>query len=249
VRYFSSEPNDKATRLAKYHVRIKSYTGPFDVLLQLIASKKIGIEDIDLSTLTQDYLNFLTQNIEEGIKLAPEFIQVASILILIKTNVVLNEPVANEDLEELPQSREDLLKSLKDLSIAKKLQSVIEPRISQNAFLLRAVAERKTVLSEKKKFKIDPYELLYVYKDLLERRPTSVKERFVGNHTFKLEEAEKIVQELLEEKEQFAFRYVMKSSKNKSLIIGCFLAILKLSKEGLVEIIEEEDDLIVRKAA
>ncbi|MBC7099934.1 segregation/condensation protein A, partial [Candidatus Bipolaricaulota bacterium] len=222
----STSEQQSVTRLARYHINIKSYTGPFDVLLQLIASKKISIEEIDLSLLTEEYLNFLSRNLEEGIKLAPEFIQVASILIIIKTNSLLNEPPQDGELEELPYSKEELLKSLQELSEAKKLQTLIEPVIKENALKLPAKAAIRNIPARDRNLCLDPYEICRLYRELLERQPLSIKEKFIGDHIFDIQAAENYVLSLINSKERFYFKEIY-ATRNRRLIIGCFFAILK----------------------
>lgn|GEM_PF-6422606 len=243
---FSASEQQFTTRLAKYHVRIKSYTGPFDVLLQLIACKKISIEEIDLSLLTEEYLNFLSRNMEEGIRLAPEFIQVASILILIKTNSLLNESFLDSELEELPHTKEELVRSLQELSNAKKLQQIIEPAIKANAFKLEARVALRSNSVKDRSYVLDPYELCRLFKEIQERQPLSIKEKFIGEHAFDIQLAENYVLNLINSRGKFFFREIV-ATKNKRLIIGCFLAILKLFKDGRIDIIERSDDLLVQK--
>jgi chromatin segregation and condensation protein Rec8/ScpA/Scc1 (kleisin family) len=38
------------------------YTGPFDKLLELIEKKKMSINDVSLSGITDEYINFLKEN-------------------------------------------------------------------------------------------------------------------------------------------------------------------------------------------
>ncbi|MCX7832372.1 MAG: segregation/condensation protein A [Actinobacteria bacterium] len=252
----SVQPKSKvAPRLASYHVKVRSYTGPFDVLLQLIAEQKVDIEDIDLSKLTEDYLNFLKENLEDGIRLAPEFIQVAAVLILIKTNSLLNEPLSERfDLEDFPLSQDELLKSLKELEQAKKAQALIEEKLSDRQPLIEAQVR---ILDEDMKaggwnLSIDKTLLIKIYEEVSFRNPLSVKEKFVGNQTFDIGTFELILFELLEKNRMLSFfdaaTRFLKSRKN---VIGFFLASLKQSALGKVELHQENlfGDIIISKVS
>lgn len=242
-----------APRLASYHVRIKSYAGPFDLLLHLIAEQKVDIEDIDLSKLTEDYLNFLRKNLNDGLKLAPEFIQVAAVLILIKTNSLLNEPLSDRvDLEDFPLSHDELLKSLKELEQAKKVQAFLEEKISGWQTFIKANVK---VLNEKIKIQkfdlsIDKAILLKIYEEVSFRNPLSVKEKFVGNQSFDIETFELILSELLNKSNRLSFfDAATRLLKSRKKIIGFFLASLKQSALGKVELYQENPfgDIIISK--
>ena len=72
-----------------YSVKTATYEGPFDLLLELIEKRKLFINDISLSQVTDDFLIHLKalQGIEPNILSA--FIVIASTLILIKSRSLL----------------------------------------------------------------------------------------------------------------------------------------------------------------
>lgn len=231
-----------APRLANYHVKIKSYTGPFDVLLQLIAEQKVDIEELDLAKLTEDYVLFLKSNLEEGIRLAPEFIQVAALLILIKTSSILSESIGeNFESSELPLTESELIKSLRELEIAKKLQAIISEGISKNMYMVKAEAKFYHEFKRKAPPRIDLEDLLEIYNDVFKRNPVSVKDRFVSNNIFDIKSfEERIIKLLSQSREVSLLSLAKKALKGKKEIIGFFLAALKLAMAGKIELCQEE---------
>lgn len=232
-----------APRLANYHVKIRTYTGPFDVLLQLIAEQKVSIEELDLSKLTEDYLIFLKSNLEEGIRLAPEFIQVASLLILIKTSSLLGEAAdINGEAYELPLSESDLKKSLKELEFAQKVQELLQQRFEKYSCRLKARARMGNGFRIKENVRIDINQLLSAYTDIVERNPVSVKDRFVSNRFFEIKKFERIIVDFLERKNTLSlFSLAIELLDDKKQIISLFLAALRLSMDGKVEMHQAKD--------
>lgn len=232
-----------ARRLANYHVKVRTYTGPFDVLLQLVAEQKVSVEELDLSKLTEDYLIFLKTNIDEGIRLAPEFIQVASLLILIKTSSLLGEVAeVNGEAYELPLSENELKKSLKELEFAKKVQLLLQQRFENYSYRLKARAALNNGFKFQRTVEIDIQKLIAAYMDIVERSPVSVKDRFVSNRVFEIRKFEKMLTDFLEKKGSLSFfSMAFELLEDKKQIVSLFLAALRLSMDGKIEMYQSND--------
>lgn len=71
-------------------VRTKEFEGPLALLLELIKKRKLFINDVSLSKVTEDYLEYVYSTNRE-LKHISDFIDVASTLILIKSKSLLPE--------------------------------------------------------------------------------------------------------------------------------------------------------------
>lgn len=80
------------------NIELAAFTGPFDLLLQLIEKKKIDIYDIELEEITNSYLEEINK-LDDNIENLSEFIYIASILLTIKANKLLPKD-EKDDLEE-----------------------------------------------------------------------------------------------------------------------------------------------------
>lgn len=240
-----------ASRLADYHVRTKSFTGPFDVLLNLIARQKVDISELDLSALTRDYLNFLRENMEEGITLAPEFIKVAALLVYIKTRILLEDAIQPEELEELPHSQDELIESLKILSEASTLSSLIKERLDSFSgnFICSAVLPA-TESKRNLELAIDLTELLDVYAEITARRPVAISAKFIGDEIFQIEVfASRILSILETANTTTLFTVVKETGYCKDNLISAFLAALKMQQQGILTLLQEKEfsDIILQK--
>ncbi len=98
-----------------YEVSLDVYEGPFDLLLQLIARRKLDITEIDLGEITTDFLAHLDDGLEAlDLETATRFLVVAATLIELKAARLL----PREDREEL----EDLLGEARDVLYARLLE-------------------------------------------------------------------------------------------------------------------------------
>jgi segregation and condensation protein A len=106
---FSGEPGDG------FHVRLENFEGPFDLLLALISRRQLDVTEVSLSTVTDEFLSYLTAAGEWDLGQATEFLVVASTLLDLKAARLL--PAADvEDEEDLA------LLEARDLLFARLLQ-------------------------------------------------------------------------------------------------------------------------------
>ena len=95
-----------------YKVQIPMYEGPLDLLLDLIRQQRMSIHDIQISTITAQYLEYLHQLEELNVDVSAEFIYMAATLIYIKSKMLLPpDPLAAED-GQAEDPRADLVQRL-----------------------------------------------------------------------------------------------------------------------------------------
>lgn len=95
---------DSAT---SYQINLEVFQGPLDLLLFLIRKHKIDIHDIPIATITRDYLEYLNRKKSINLEREAEFLLMASLLIFIKSQMLLPR-------ETLPEEEEDPRKILVD---------------------------------------------------------------------------------------------------------------------------------------
>ncbi len=80
-----------------YVVSLKQFDGPLDLLLTLISKAKIDICDIFVSEITEQYLEYMAGIDELDMDSASEFLQMAAMLVEIKSRALLPVPPKPED--------------------------------------------------------------------------------------------------------------------------------------------------------
>lgn len=97
-----------------YEVRLEVFEGPFDLLLQLIARRKLEVTQIDLADITADFLAHMTALESVDLETATNFLVVAATLIELKAARLLPSDQQSE--------AEDLLAEARDLLYARLLE-------------------------------------------------------------------------------------------------------------------------------
>lgn len=88
--------------MEKISFKLQTFEGPLDLLLHLIGKHKLNIEDIEISLLLEQYLDYINDLKEQDFEIAGEFLEMAAKLIYIKTVSLLPKPnEANELKKEL----------------------------------------------------------------------------------------------------------------------------------------------------
>ena len=105
-----------------YKVQLEIFEGPLDLLLYLIKKEEVNIYDIPIARVTEQYLDYLNLMQLLDLKLAGEFLVMASTLMQIKSKLLLPvEERKQEEEEEDP--REELVRRLLEY---KKFKEVAE---------------------------------------------------------------------------------------------------------------------------
>lgn len=97
-----------------YQVKLEVFEGPFDLLLHLIAKRKVDVTEVDLAEITADFLSSLQGIDDLDLESATRFLIVAATLIELKAARLL----PSDEAEEL----EDLLGEARDLLYARLLE-------------------------------------------------------------------------------------------------------------------------------
>ena len=69
--------------------KIETFEGPLDLLLSLIAKNKMNIEDIQISVICDQYMQYINTMQSLDINLSADFIVMASELMYIKSKILL----------------------------------------------------------------------------------------------------------------------------------------------------------------
>ena len=117
----------------KYSIKIDNFEGPLDLLCYLIDKNKMNIYDVNLSDITDQYIEFLNAMEEMNLEIASEFLVMASTLLYLKSKNLL--PKQEEEEEEITE--EELIrriieyKKFKEISENYNIELIIDSNIEQ----------------------------------------------------------------------------------------------------------------------
>lgn len=226
------------------NIELEAFSGPFDLLLKLIEKNKIDIYDINLEDITNSFLEEINK-MDESINNLSEFIYIASILLMIKSNKLLPKEENNNLEEEL----------ISYLIYYKKIKAV------ENEFKEMEEEARKVYSKYQEDLsQFDKYEELSITKDI--NLLTQEFEKLLKNlnkksqapkiRSLKQEDVNDYVEKIrktLNFTKKLDLRDLTKRIRNKSECIATFLALLELVKlkEIKLKALEKNSFMVLKR--
>jgi segregation and condensation protein A len=205
------------------------YDGPLDLLLDLIRKQDIDIYDIPIARITAQFLAYVNQLKAGDVDVAGEFIYTASLLIHIKSKMLLPRADSGpEDAAEDPRHElvERLLEHERFKNAAQMLQQkqMLEAATWSNPGL----REFKDDAEAEPEIAADTVDLVRIFREILERarkRPA-----------FNVEEDSVTVGQMIQflgrrltmEDKPVALRRLLSHTRSERALIAMFLALLEL---------------------
>lgn len=223
---------------------IGDFEGPLDLLLHLIKQSKMEIFDIEISEITNKYLNYIEQMSEMNLDIASEYLVMASELIEIKSKKLLPVKEENNEEDEEYDEEEKLKKRL--LEYQKYKESTNEfKKLEENrsSYYTKAPESLKkySFNTMENNGSVSVMDLLDAFQKLLERqnfnkplntkitrKELSVKDRIVK------------IRDMLKEKKRVNFIELF-DDFSKSYVVVTFLSVLEMAKNGEITLNQDNN--------
>ncbi len=221
-------------------VDLAAFRGPLDLLLHLVQQEEVDIREIPVATIADRFLEVCRRHVQDlDVDQAGEYLVMASHLLVIKSRALLprDEPVDLEDLDP----RLDLVRQLLEYRDFKTISEELERRAGEES-LKQPVRVRPDVSSAspvEDEIEVDLFGLVTAFQKLLaetgdteavamprERLPIT---HFVG----------RIFDRLVAVGGKVGFRELLGGSRDRSEVIGTFLALLELIKLRKVRAVQD----------
>jgi segregation and condensation protein A len=233
------------------------YDGPLDLLLDLIRKQNIDIYDIPIATITAQFLEYTHHLKETDIDAAGEFIYVASLLIHIKSKMLLpRDPLASETDAEDPRRElvERLLEHERFKAAAQMLQQkqMIEEATWTHSGL-RAFLHDEGIDSadSEREIDADTIDLVRVFQDILTRLRDRPIHEIDEDSVTVAQMLEFVKRRLLMEDRPISLRKLLANTKSERALICTFLAMLELVRLQAILLRQAEilGDILLKKTA
>ena len=109
-----------------YKVKIQTFEGPFDLLVYLIENAQMSIYDIEISSITEQYLEYIRTMREMDVNVATEFMVLASSLIEIKSKMILPRINTAGEMTVEDDPRTELVTRLLEYKRFKKAAEILQ---------------------------------------------------------------------------------------------------------------------------
>ncbi|MEG1141013.1 MAG: segregation/condensation protein A [Clostridia bacterium] len=237
-----------------YNIVIDNFTGPLDLLLNLIAKNKMNIFDINLSDLTDKYIEYLESMEELDLNITSEFIVMAATLLNIKSKKLLPVDIDTQDEDVI--SEEEMIQKIINYKKYKEISVDVLNMYNEN-FGVFNIPFRKLnkIKLEYLGDKLDVNNLSNIYFDIIDRNKNKMNiksneiDKLVINE--KITVKDKVIEILnyLKKSKKIVFNTLF-NKKSKTDIVTGFLGILELSKLKKIKCNQDKtfSDIILTRA-
>jgi segregation and condensation protein A len=205
------------------------YDGPLDLLLDLIRKQDIDIYDIPIARITAQFLAYVNQLKAGDVDVAGEFIYTASLLIHIKSKMLLPRTTAGPG-EAIEDPRRELVERLLEHERFKNAAQMLHEKqmLEAATWTNPGVREFKDDVAAEPEIAADTVDLVRIFRDILDR----ARKRPVLNLNEDAVTVGQMIQFLsrrlsLEDK-PVALRRLLSHTRSERALVAMFLALLEL---------------------
>ena len=217
-----------------FNIRLENFEGPLDLLLYFIKRDKIDIYDIPITEITNEYIQVIDKAKKLDVSVAGEFLFMASMLLRIKTQMLLPRQIDEEGLD-IDDPRIDLVAQLieykKYRDLAHKLRNLHEN--NKDSFFrssAKIVYDQSPEVSDFLK-EVSLFDISKIFKDAIDNAPTQDSFK-IYKEIVSLTDQKKFIMESFEGNEVVSLKKIVKKLETKIEIIVTFLALLEMIKQS-----------------
>ncbi len=218
-------------------VFLEAFEGPLDLLLYLIRKQNFNILDIPMAAVTRQYLTYVDEIRSTNLELAAEYLLMAAMLIEIKSRMLL-PPKKVAEGQEPEDPRAELVRRLLEYEqiklAAHKLNEV--PQFGRDFLRAQVYVEQ----SLQPRFPdVNVVDLQEAWRDIV-KRARLVQHHVISREELSVREHMSIVLRKLQGRKFLEFEDLFDATRGMPVLVVTFIALLELSKEGLLEVTQAE---------
>ena len=222
-----------------YRVHIRDFEGPLDLLLHLIEKAEVNIEDIFVSEITAQYLEYMQDLTEDELDAASDFLAVAAQLVYLKSRHLLPRPAPLEEGED-EDPEEAFIRRLKEYKIYKAAGEELSSLYEQARLRFSRLPEELPPAKEEAELGSATAEgLLRAFLQALagvREQEETVREHRVRQDTYTVRERSGVIRRKLMEKQHLSFRELLSERPSRMEVVVTFMAVLEMMNRGEVHI-------------
>jgi len=218
-------------------VILEAFEGPLDLLLYLIRRQNLDILDIPITEITRQYIEYIEMLQDVQFELAAEYLVMAAILAEIKSRMLLPRPALEDGEESDP--RAELVRRLQEYERFKQAAEDLDelPREGRDFAVAEAFVEDKTVVRVPPK--VELREILAALKDVMGRAELFSRHQITQEPLSVRERMSRILN-ALRDNPFLEFQRLFDPEEGRMGVVVSFLALMELTREQLVDMVQNE---------
>ena len=235
-----------------YGIRLGVFEGPLDLLLYLIRKNEVDIYDIPVATITNQYLAFLSTGVHLlDLEQAADFILMAATLMKVKSQMLLPRDIDGEDVMEdgFGDPREDLVRRLLEYQQFKDIAGWLGDQGLDQRDVFQRPGHLDESDAEAGLHPVSLFDLLKVYKHVIDQVPTTVVHRVVEEGASVEDSVTRILSEL-DSRSRIRFHELV-AGESKVNMVATFIGLLELLKSQRIRVQQAQpfDDIWIEGRA
>lgn len=217
-----------------WHVQLRSFDGPLDLLLHLVRANEVEITDIPIIEITRQYNDYLDLMRELNLEIAGDYLVMAATLMHIKSRMLLPPDPQSEEEAGGEDPRAELARQLLDYQRFKQAAEGLEALEARRSLIWTREGVPPQFEGEEL-LAVGMFDLLAAFRKLLSRLDEEVKlELRLGRDTVSVADKISWLSDQLVERGSFELGEVLCAQPTRLDRIATFLAVLEMMRLGLV---------------
>jgi len=221
------------------------FEGPLDLLLYLIRKQNLDILSIPIAIITDQYIQYINAMQELNIDLASEYLLMAAMLLEIKSRMLLPRKIAEnivDDVDVESDPRQELIKKLIEYEQMKVAAVNLNqlPQANRDYLWLDVFIDSKNILPPQ----IKGTDLQKAWHNILLKSMQVRQEHHIKRQELSVREYMSHILKYLSVHIKSSFYALFDVESGVAHVVVNFIAILELTKEGLIELLQGEDSEI-----
>lgn len=224
--------------------KLQQFTGPLDLLLNLVGEQKLDVSAVSLSTVTEQYLKYLEKLDEREPEEMADFLLIATRLLLLKSKKLL--PLLQPEEDEGPSLEDQLRLYQAFVEASKKLNKRWLSGIRSD-FRVEPPRRPEEFVPPKN---LNQQLLQEFFLKLLQRiKPLPELPQTRMDKAVSVRDKIETIRALLQKAESVSFRELLGGAQNRSDVIASFLALLELVKTENIVLRQKKtfEDILIEK--
>lgn len=228
----------------KYSIKLDNFEGPLDLLCHLIDKNKMDIYDINLSQITDQYIEYIKKMNDMNLEITSEFLVMSSTLLYLKSKHLL--PKEQEDEEEITE--EELIRRIIEYKSYKEITKKLKENFIQYSKRFYKTAEEIKLPKQKIEKKYDDTIIPEIYKSIIQKNSEKINENAANiekiaiTETYSVGDTVKQMYRLLIKFKKFTFNKLFSLKKHdKREVVTAFSGLLEMSRRN--KVITEQEKL------
>jgi segregation and condensation protein A len=236
-----------------YRVKLTEFEGPLDLLLFFIKRDELEIEDIPISRITREFLDYLHVMAQLDLEIAGDFIVMAATLMQIKVRMLLPR---DETAEEEEDPRAELVRRLIEYKKFKEISQQMgtleeeQRRVYYRKFFAADMHDEPAPGEEETLADVSLFNLIAAFRSAMDHMPRKVVHE-VTLSDVSVDEQMSFVLDFLRVRGATTLLTLVSHMTEKVRIIVTVIALLELTKNKVIALAAAAngDDVAIRLAA